>query len=264
MKRLVFWISLALTGCVAEIGLPEVEVQLQDGAVDVVLDITGGAFSKSNLSVDEYKVSDLDVMIYRDGVLEYSEYIPSMVPNLKVRLLEGCEYDIYVVANAGDLPGFAREDEFRDNCLYSIDEISDLQGPMPMAWSRSGIKAREGMETIMVQLERLAAKITLSLDKDVLEGLNVTSARLCQCASVVRPFMDTGTRGSRVSLPEEVIPGDRATEDDLSILNGGGSGVFYALENSQGVLLPDNISPAGKVPEEVGPAADLCTYLEVA
>ena len=87
----MFWISLALTGCVAEIGLPEVEVQLQDGAVDVVLDITGGASSKSSLSVNEYKVSDLDVMIYRDGVLEYSEYIPSMVPNLKVRLLEGCE-----------------------------------------------------------------------------------------------------------------------------------------------------------------------------
>ena len=264
MRRLGFWISLALTGCVAEIGLPEAEVQLQGGAVDVVLDITGGAFSKSSLSVDEYKVSDLDVMIYRDGVLEYSEYIPSVVPNLKVRLLEGCEYDIYVVANAGDLPGFAREDEFRDNCLYSIDEISDLQGPMPMAWSRSGIKVREGMGTIMVQLERLAAKITLSLDKDVLEGLNVTSARLCQCASLVRPFKDTETRGSRASLPEEVIPGDRATEDDLSILNGGGSVVFYALENCQGVLLPDNISPAGKVPEEVGPAADLCTYLEVA
>ena len=71
----MFWISLALTGCVAEIGLPEAEVQLQDGAVDVFLDITGGSLSKSSLSVDEYKVADLDVMIYRDGLLEYSEYI---------------------------------------------------------------------------------------------------------------------------------------------------------------------------------------------
>lgn len=264
MRRFLLWLSFAVTGCVAEIGLPEDEGQLQAGAVEVVLDISLGASCKSSLSVDEYRIANLDLVIYRDGVLEYSEYIPSMALNLKVRLMEGAEYDIYVVANAGDLPGFAREDEFRENCLYAIDEISDLQGPVPMAWSRSGIKAREGMGTIMVQLERLAAKITLSLDKDVLEGLNVTSARLCQCASVVRPFKDTGTRGSRVSLPEEVIPGDRATEDDLSILNGGGSVVFYALENCQGVLLPDNVSPAGKVPEEVGPAADMCTYLEVA
>ena len=263
MRRFLLWLSFAVTGCVAEIGLPEDDGQLQAGAVDVVLDVSLGASCKSGLSVDEYRIANLDLVIYRDGVLEYSEYIPSIVPIMKVRLMEGYEYDIYVVANAGDLPGFADEEDFCENCLYAIDEISDLQGPMPMAWSRSGIKVREGMSIIMVQLERLAAKITLSLDKDVLEGLNVTSARVCQCASVVRPFKDTGMRGSRASLPEEVIPGDRATEDDLSILNGGGSVVFYALENCQGVLLPDNISPAGKVPEEVGPAADLCTYLEV-
>ena len=264
MRRLVFWISLALTGCVAEIGLPEVNVQMQDGAVDVVLDIGGGPTSKSSLSVDEYKVTDLDVMIYRDGVLEYSQYIPSMVTNLKVRLLKGREYDVYVVANAGDLPGFAREGEFIDNCLYAIDEISDLQGPVPMAWSRSGIRVREGMGTIMVQLERLAAKVSFSLDKDVLEGFEVTSARVCQCASVVRPFKNMGGMGSRALRREEMIPGDMASEDDLARLNDGGAIVFYALENCQGLLLPDNESPACKVPEEVGPAADLCTYLEVA
>lgn len=264
MKRVLLWLSFALTGCVAEVGLPEAEVHMQDGAVDVFLDITGGSSSKSSLSVDEYKVADLDVMIYRDGLLEYSEYIPSIVPIMKVRLMEGYEYDIYVVANAGDLPGFAREDEFRESCLYAIDQITDLQGTMPMAWNRSGIRVREGMGTIMVQLERLAAKVSFSLDKDVLEGLEVTSARLCQCASVVRPFKDMGGMGSRALSREETIPGDMASKEDLSILNGGGTVVFYALENCQGILLPDNVSPAGKVPEEVGPAADLCTYLEVA
>ena len=264
MRRLLFSLSLALTGCVAEIGLPDSEVHMQDGTVDVVLDITGGSSSKSSLSVDEYKVADLDVMIYRDGLLEYSEYIPSIVPIMKVRLMEGYEYDIYVVANAGDLPGFAREDEFRENCLYAIDQMADLQGSMPMAWNRSGIRVREGMGTIMVQLERLAAKVSFSLDKDVLEGLEVTSVRLCQCASVVRPFKDMGGMGSRALSREETIPGDMASKEDLAILNGGGTVVFYALENCQGILLPDNVSPAGKVPEEVGPAADLCTYLEVA
>ena len=264
MKRVLLWLSFALTGCVAEVGLPEADGQVQDGAVEVVLDISGGVSLKSSLSVDEYRIADLDVVIYRDGLLEYSEYIPSMVPSLKVRLMEGCEYDIYVMANAGDLPGFVKEDEFRENCLYAIKEISDLQGPVPMAWNRSGIRVREGMGTIVVQLERLAAKVSFSLDKDVLEGLEVTSVRLCQCASVVRPFKDMGGMGSRALSLEETIPGDMASKEDLSILNGGGTVVFYALENCQGILLPDNVSPAGKVPEEVGPAADLCTYLEVA
>lgn len=264
MKRVLLWLSFALTGCVAEVGLPEADGQVQDGAVEVVLDISGGVSLKSSLSVDEYGIADLDVVIYRDGLLEYSEYIPSMVPSLKVRLLEGCEYDIYVVANAGDMPGFAREFDFQENCLYAIDEISDLQACLPMAWNCSGIKVVEGMEAIDVQLERLAAKITFSLDKNVLEGLNVTSVRLCQCASAVRPFKETDAMGSRAVGVEEMIPGDWATEEDLLRLNGGGSVVFYALENCQGVLLPDNASPAGKVPEELGPAADLCTYLEVA
>ena len=100
MRRFLLWLSFAVTGCVAEIGLPEDEGQLQAGAVEVVLDISLGASCKSSLSVDEYRIANLDLVIYRDGVLEYSEYIPSMALNLKVRLMEGAEYDIYVVANA--------------------------------------------------------------------------------------------------------------------------------------------------------------------
>ena len=264
MKRLLLWLSFALTGCMAEIGLSENEEYTRDETVEVVLNVSGAGASKSSLSVDEYAVGDLDVVIYRDGLLEYSEYVPSLVPSLKVRLLEGCVYNIYVMANAGEVPASVREDEFKESCLYSIDEMSELEGRLPMAWSRCGVQVREGMEQIDVQLERLAAKITFSLEKNVLEGLRVTSARLCQCASAVRPFQDTGTRGSRAVSPDELIAGDMATEADLLELNGGKSIVFYALENCQGILLPDNVSPACKVPEELGPVADLCTYLEVA
>lgn len=264
MKRILLWFSFALTGCVAEIGLPETGDRMLDETVEIVLDISGGVSSKSSLSVDEYAVRDLDVVIYRNGVLEYSEYIPSLVSTLKVRLMDGGVYDIYVIANAGELPVYADESEFREKSRYSIDEISDLQGRLPMSWSRSGIHVHEGMEAICVQLERLAAKVTFTMDKDVLEGLRITSARLCQCASVVRPFKDAGRRGSCAMDPEEMIDGDMATEDDLQRINDGESVTFYALENCQGVLLPDNLSPAGKVPEELGPVAELCTYLEVA
>ena len=264
MKRLLLWLSFALTGCVAEIGLPEAE-GLKDGeAVEVVLDISSAEATKSSLVVNEFAVAELDVVIYRNGVLEYSEYIPSLVPNLKVRLMEGCIYNIYVMANAGELPVSVNEDEFKETYVYSIDEISDLQGRLPMAWSRTGVQVSEGMGAIPVQLERLAAKITFSLDKDVFEGLTITSARLCQCASMVRPFKDSDRRGSCALNRDEIIEGDVATENDLLELNSGKPIIFYALENCQGILLPDNVSPAGKVPEELGPVADLCTYLEVA
>lgn len=264
MKRILLCLSFAITGCVAEIGLPEAENQTEAEAVEVVLDVTGAGASKSSLSVNEFSVCELQFVIYRSGVLEYSEYVPSLVPSLKVRLMAGCVYNIYVLANAGKLPVSVSEDEFKEKCIYSINEISELQGRLPMAWSRTGVQVREGMGSIVVQLERLAAKVNFSLDKNVLEGLRITSARLCQCASVVRPFRDSGGRGSYAMGPDELIDGDMATEGDLLELNSGKSIGFYALENCQGILLPDNVSPACKVPEELGPVADLCTYLEVA
>ena len=264
MKRILLCLSFAITGCVAEIGLPEAENQTEAEAVEVVLDVTGAGASKSSLSVNEFSVGELQFVIYRSGVLEYSEYVPSLVPSLKVRLMAGCVYNIYVLANAGKLPVSVSEDEFKEKCIYSINEISELQGRLPMAWSRTGVQVREGMGSIVVQLERLAAKVNFSLDKNVLEGLRITSARLCQCASVVRPFRDSGGRGSYAMGPDELIDGDMATEEDLLELNSGKSIGFYALENCQGILLPDNVSPACKVPEELGPVADLCTYLEVA
>ena len=95
MKRLLLWLSFALTGCMAEIGLSENEEYTRDEMVEVVLNVSGAGASKSSLSVDEYAVGDLDVVIYRDGLLEYSEYVPSLVPSLKVRLMEGCVYNIY-------------------------------------------------------------------------------------------------------------------------------------------------------------------------
>lgn len=264
MKRILLCLSFAIAGCVAEIRLPEAENQTEAEAVEVVLDVTGAGASKSSLSVNEFSVGELQFVIYRSGVLEYSEYVPSLVPSLKVRLMAGCVYNIYVLANAGKLPLSVSEDEFKEKCIYSINEISELQGRLPMAWSRTGVQVREGMGSIVVQLERLAAKVNFSLDKNVLEGLRITSARLCQCASVVRPFRDSGGRGSYAMGPDELIDGDMATEEDLLELNSGKSIGFYALENCQGILLPDNVSPACKVPEELGPVADLCTYLEVA
>lgn len=264
MRRLLLCLAFAMTGCVAEIGLPESGNRMEDEAVEVVLDISEGVSSRSSLSVTESAIGDVQVVIYRNGLLEHSEYFPSQVSSLKVRLLDGCVYDIYVMANAGELPVSADEDVFRENCLYSISDISGLRGPLPMAWSRSGIQVRDGMGPVDVGLERLAAKITFTLDKDVLDGLRITSAGLFQCASTVRPFKDTGRSGSCAMSPEEIIPGDMATEEDLQKLNDGESIVFYALENCQGVLLPGNLSPAGKVPDALGPAAELCTYLEVA
>ena len=263
MKRFLISVCCVLTGCVAEVELPHIQGDVHDAAVEVVLDISGSGQVKSALSLDENALREMAVAVYRNGILENLEYFPSFQSRVRLELIEGGTYDIYVAANMGVLPSCLREDEFCNAFQFSISSIADLKDCIPMAWSGCGIDVCQGMKPIEVQLERLAAKVAFTLDKSMLGGFMVTSVRLNQCASVVRPFKGARGAGSRVEDPSEIIPGDSATQTDLAELNEGGRVTFYTLENCQGVLLPENKSSAAKIPESLGEKAGLCTYLEV-
>lgn len=263
MKRLLCLVPLLLVACVEEIELPETDSVATGDEVEVVLDISGGGFVKSSLSPDEYLVTDLALCVYRNGIQVLQEYYTSAGQTLKLNLVQGQTYNFYVVANAGNLPAYVREEDFRNKCLYSIKSITDLKDRIPMAWSSTDVKVSHGMKAIDVQLERLAAKVLFSLDKSLLEGYEVTSVKLCQCASVVRPFKYMNAAGSRAESVFEIIPGDIATSYDLDALNNGGKICFYALENCQGILLPDNHLSSDKLPEAIGGKSKLCTYIEV-
>lgn len=263
MKRFWFWLSLAIVACVEEIELTEVISDESEAVVEVVLEITGCEDVKSVLSVDENAIVDLLLVIYRNGIQEYRKYFSSPQQSLKLDLIEGQSYNMYMMANVGDQPAYLREQDFRECCLYSIKSISELNGILPMAWDSMEVMVSEGMGSIGVQLERLAAKIVFSLDKRLMQDFHVTSVELCQCASTVRPFKYMNSAGSRVEDGSEIISGDMATEADLADLNNGGKICFYTLENCQGVLLPDNESSSLKLPDAIGEKSGLCTYLEV-
>lgn len=260
MRRLCLWLPVLLAGCISEVELPLVVEE----KVEVVLDISGAEVLKSSLSIDELMISDMNVFVYRNGIVEHREYFPSSPSTLSLSLVKGQKYNIYVMANMGELPSFQREEDFKRSCSYAVNSVSDLGDELPMAWSRPGMMVYDGMGHVKVELERLAAKIVFSLDKGVLGGLKVTSVSLCNCASVVRPFSPTAGAGSRAESVDEIIEvGDYATDADLMVLNDGGEVVFYTLENCQGVLLPDNGQPSGKLPDGLGDLSELCTYLEV-
>jgi hypothetical protein len=131
---------------------------------------------------------------------------------------------------------------------------------LPLAGCVRNISVAGEGQRICVTLERLVSKIVFCVDKSDLGGLTVSSARLCQTALRVRPFCEGG---SAVMTGHEVADGDFCTAADLSVLNGGGEVQFYALENCQGVLIPGNEDPWGKVPSGIGDKADLCTFIEV-
>lgn len=265
MRRLSVLIAglLAVQSCMNE----ELEIFSQE---DVAANIVEVRFrtevsddTRSSVTVDDSAIKNINVYAFRDGVLAdevYSLSINGVVLNLPA----SATYNIYAVANMGMRAAPDNEDEFISNLKYSMTGIRALSRGVPMCCVNKNVNVAGESCTVNLHFERLAAKVNLSIDKSsLLEGLRVNSARLCQGASVVYPFRWKGQGGSRVESEAETFDGDYATSADLDRLNAGSEVTFYALENCQGILLPDNDSPELKVPEMIPGKESLCTYLEV-
>ena len=263
MKHLMKLLALLLvaSGCCHE------DVSLEpdesaDGTVPVKLNFNAPYAVRSSVAPDEYHLEDVNVFVYTNGLLAAEVYL-SDVADTVIELDEGFLYNMYAVANAGDIAAVAREEDFVNDCVCEISGISDLASVIPMRWSRSGVEVRSGMLPVEVRLSRMVSKVTLTIDKSLLGGIEVQSVRLCQSALCVYPFNDFSGLGSRVESTRQVADGDYASDADIEALNAGESICFYTMENCQGVLLPGNDDVWAKVPDRLGGVADLCTYVEI-
>lgn len=251
--------SAILTSCYTV--LPE-EHDLQQqvsGSSKLSLKLKRNVSTRSSISPDESLIRDICVMAYRktDGRLAAIQTGTS-ADEIGLELTNG-SYNVYVTANMGRFNAPVNESEI-GNAFHSINIFYDMRQALPMCWKgEADIKAGDD-NTVYASLSRLVSKIEFRVETGVLEGLEITSARLCQGAGRVRPFMEGG---SRILAQNESVNGDYATLADITRLNAGQSICFYATENCQGMLLPDNSDPWTKVPDSIGDKADLCTYVEV-
>lgn len=265
MKRLCGLIMGLLPFCSCSIEEPEINKELHEGNETVLIRFSAdvSAETRSSISPEETSIRDLNIYAFRNGVLE-DQLFASSTEMLIMNLPSGSEYDIYAVANLGRYEVSCHEEDFIRDFEYSIQRISDIDGYIPMACSVNNVHVGSSNRTVLLKMERMAARLTLSVDKDaLLEGLQVQSVRLCQCAARVFPFKWNGNGGSRVQTVSETIDGDYATASDIQLLNNGGEMVLYTLENCQGILLPDNNDPFKKVPMMIEGKEDLCTYIDV-
>ena len=216
---------------------------------------------KSSVSVDEPAINNINVYAYRNGVL-VDEVFSVDLDEIVLRLPADYTYNIYAIANVGPCRADVDEETFLEELSCRIAGIGGLARGLPMRCANRNVYVTGKSQTVDILLERMAAKVTFSVDKaSLLEGLRVTSVRLCQSACIVHPFKWEG--GSRVESPDDTFDGDHATAADLRSLNSGGEVFFYTLENCQGMLLPDNQDPSLKVPKMIPGKEGLCSYLEV-
>ena len=237
---------------------PEVTTPSTDSLAVCTFQISSANRTKSSISPDEDLIQDINIYAYRDGKLVEHAF-QSSPTTVTMQLDKGCTYNFYAIANMGrtDMP--SDESQVGSQVNLWIATIDDLDYYLPMAWKSNGVSVTGSQKTINIKLERLAARIGFNLDSSLINGLKITSVRLCQSASVVRPF-EAG--GSKITSEEESLDGDYATEQDLNDLNSGKTIHFYTLENRQDNLLPQNKDPWQKVPDQLGSKAGLCTYIE--
>ena len=265
MKRLTILLSVLFS--TLSCGLELEQIHVGETCGDVLAEVRFHPYvygaSKSSISPNENLMKDLNVYAFRGGMLISEVYVTDL-DDVVLELPAGYAYNIYAVANMGRHLAPACEDDFTSELKYSIGDISELDGLIPMSCFCANVHVGKSAGPVALMMERKVAKVTLSVDKSsLLKGLLVHSVRLCQCASVLRPFKWDGQGGSRAETADETIDGDYATDLDLECLNSGENVDLYALENCQGILLPGNDDPFLKVPSMLDGKDDVCTYFEI-
>lgn len=222
---------------------------------------------------DESRISDYNLFIFNaQGILEERVYVPARALKLvdgkvqySTRLLRDVPYIILAAANLGyELPFRTLDEalEYRYHLAYP-DEYS--QG-LPMAARVEGTPAGEDW-TVEVPLERLMARLDISIDRRALDRdvtFKVRELRIGGCPSSVRLFGPSQARNR-----DEVFTGgflkDGHQTDPLNrdvTLGESGTVSLYMLENLQGDLLENVETEQGKVFTK-GHYEEICSYVEL-
>ncbi|MCQ2155132.1 MAG: DUF4906 domain-containing protein [Bacteroidales bacterium] len=202
-------------------------------------------------------ISDLNVAVYNNGRLCYSEYFTDL-NTLALRFPdEDLEYDLFFLANSGKIKAPASEQAMEEfSCRYPDYSVLHSTG-FPMSLTCRNFQP--GSITKFL-LKRLMGEYVLSFSNGArLADYEIQSVKLCNCAADIEPFADES------KATEVFNDGDYLTESDIADLNNGKQVSLYFLENMQGVLLPGNTDPKKKIPSSISDSSvsGLCSYLLV-
>lgn len=207
--------------------------------------------TKSSLEVGESHIESLNIILFANGVEQSRKYYDATnINHISLKFKRGLDYSLYVLANVGELD-YGQDVRERINIHFSSSSL-----PMAGKLDLSEEDIRSATQTIAIPLSHLSSKINFSINQVRLVGASIQAVRLCQVASNIEAF-------STESCATETSDGDYASAEDIHKLNNGETISFYALENCQGELLPENRDVWAKVPDSIAEKAGLCTYLEV-
>lgn len=229
-------------------------------AVTVSCTVPGGEpDTKSSYAAGESTVREVSLFVFDSSGSLVSSGHHTTSSGISLTLPVGT-YSIWALANMGDVTSGIGSLSALRSCTRAVTN-SGLSSAFPMSGGGS-YTIGASTTSVSVQLERLVARYTFSLDtSDITEGtLKLSSVSLRNIAGAVRPLSAWGV----TSTSQLLSTGDSSSAQDVTSLNGSGQAVFYVPENCQGT--ESGITAAkDKNPDysysRVNPA--LCTYLEV-
>ena len=244
------------------------------GDVHIVMNVAGSPPGTRSEDPDENLVSDMNILVFdSNGMLEEKVYLKTSQMEkseagyvYRTTLLRGCRYSVYACANMGyslDLSTIEELEGYRYYLVYP----DDYRMGMPMCGKAEDITVPYDGK-VSVPLERLMAKVSLSIDRSALSEdveFHVRRVLVGACPRSATLFKD-----SMAATVDDIFNiGFSKDYDDVALLNvdtgygKSGSTDVYILENMHGDLLDASISDQDKVFDEGNPLAGLCSYIEI-
>jgi uncharacterized protein YjdB len=204
----------------------------------------------------EDRITGITVAVYRDGSRVDAKHFAAG-RKITFSLEDGVAYDIYAMANMGDMTSFlpaSASGALVEGLLWNMPSYSQMASAgLPMTGSLKGFVV--GKDETVIPLRRLLAKVTAKIQLGF-PGATISGVTVRNLNGKVRPFgVSAATASSEVMAEIESETGGGAY----------GTFVFYVPENMQGVI-GSAVESHGKNPdldEDISARRDVLTYIEV-
>lgn len=244
---------------------------------EAMLTLSTGTMSATRTTdPDEERITDLNIFIFdENGSLERHVFLgrnslPSTKNGIEYRFtwLRGKKCQVYACSNFGfDIMGISTTEDLKEY-RYHLSYPDEYSRGVPMCGKSDITVIDNNNSVINVKMERLMAKISLSIDRRKLNkniSFNVRSVRIGGCPKSAALFSPSAAEGSNDVFSNGYMK-SYSDADDLNIDEKTGISRevnVYMLENRQGNLLPNAKTEKDKILDSSDALSEVCSYIEL-
>lgn len=270
-KRLIFTVIMMslLASCSKD--------SASHGTEEALLTLDIGTMCRTRTTdPDEEKITDLNIFIFdENGRLERHTFlsknaIPSKGNKVEYRFswLKGKKCQVYACSNFGfSIRDINSTDDLKEY-RYHLSYPDEYSRGMPMCGKSEITDIDNTNNEVNVKMERLMAKISISIDRTRLDKnvrFNVRSVRIGGCPKSAAIFSPSSAEGSNdifgTGYMKSYSDADNLNIDEKTGISREVS--VYMLENKQGNLLPDAKTEKDKVLDLSDAVSEVCSYIEL-